>query len=47
MAQMVAANEVPESVVADGMVGALQTLPSKKEENSCSRSWSSQVSSPG
>ena len=31
VAQMVAANEVPETVVADGMVGALQTQMWAKE----------------
>ena len=54
---MVATNEVPKTVVADGMVRALQTQggpkkavqnsPSKKEEKSCLKSWSFQVSSPG
>ena len=48
MAQMVATNEVPETVVADGMGvpfelegglrKAVQNSPSKKEEKSCLKS---------
>ena len=56
VARMVAANEVPQTVVADSTVGALQLKggpkkamlgsPSRRQEKSCSKSWSSQVSSP-
>ena len=55
--QMVATNEVPETVVVDGTVGALQTRRWAKEghaeltvegrRKSCLKSWSSQVLSPG
>ena len=57
VAQIMAVNEVPETVVADGTVGpfepeggpkkAMWKSPLKEEEKSCSRSWSSQVLSPG
>ena len=42
VARMVAANEVPEMVVADDVVGALI-----REERSCSKSWSFPVSGSG
>ena len=50
--RMVAANEVPETVVTDGTVGAFWSKkampgsPLKREEKSCLKSWSSQVSNP-
>ena len=56
VARMVATNEVPETVVADDMAGALQTQRlakeghaelTIKEEKSYSRSWSSQILSLG
>ena len=57
VAQMVAANEVPETVVANGTVGALQNrrwakegqaeLTVKERRKILFRSWSSQVSNPG
>ena len=57
VAQMMDADKVPKTVVADGMSGpfkpeggskkAMQNSPSKKKEKSCLKSWSSQVLSPG